>query len=227
VSIRKTSDEARARYVATCDQYRMMAWSLGQWTTGRVVTPDARGLVQELPGAGGRRVPTAIWRDVFWLHMQRVALVTEELQGRETERRLRRAVKKIGIDPHFAYSWMLLCLAWTRIYGTDQLLPIGPDPEPWDREVPGNITETERGYAVQIQQRIEAADELGPLGRKAAGLAASIGLPLDDPNAPACCGTCTQFRARDGVCMARDFIVKERQPACEWYVPQPMPEDRW
>ena len=231
VSIRKTDDEARGRYVATIDQYRMMSWALGQWTEGRVCTPDARGLVQHLRGEGGLDVPTAVWRDVVWLHMQRVALVTEEVQGRETERRLRRAVKKIGIDPHFAYTWMLLCVAWVRIFGTERLLPIDPDPNVYEsalRHMPKELSETEQGYAAQIGERVDYADQGGPTMRK--HMETPHYLRVDDP-APQdeipTCGTCTSFNARTGECTQRGFTVRAALPACDFYSPVPAQEDRW
>jgi hypothetical protein len=231
VSIRKTDEEARARFTATCDQYRMMAWSLGQWTTGRVVTPDARGLVQNLPGEAGVPVPTQVWRDIAWLHFQRVALVTEEVQGRETERRLRRAVKKIGIDPHFAYTFMLLCLAWVRVYGTEQLLPMDIETDAYDRtfsNLPPETTEEERGYAAQIQQRIEAADPTGPRGKLAAQMRPYVrGLGAGSVDEPSTCGICTSFRARDGLCTQRNMTVTAALPACDFFVPVPAREDNW
>jgi hypothetical protein len=230
VSIRKTDDEARGRYVATCDQYRMMSWALGQWTTFRVATPDARALVQHIRGEGGIDVPTAIWRDIFWLHMQRVALVTEEVQGRETERRLRRCVKKIGIDPHFAYTWMLLCVAWVRIFGTEQLLSVDPLPTEYDRtaNMPKALSETEKGYAAQINERIDMADEGGPRRRKDAEIPHYLRVANPTPEQElSTCGTCASFDPRTGACTTRDFTVRAALPACDYYTPAPLPEDRW
>lgn len=233
VSIRKTDEEARARYVATVDQYRMMSWALGQWTTGRVVTPDARGLWQELPGEGGRMVPTQIWRDIFWMHMQRVALVTEEIAGRETERRLRRAVKKIGIDPHFAYTFMLLCVSWVRIFGTEQLLPLDVLPPNYEKtftNLSPDVEETTRGYAAQLQERIEAVDGVGPIGTNATQpppVMDGLGPGPSMADLAAVCGHCTNYRARDGRCLLREFTVTPELAACDYYQPLALREDAW
>lgn len=120
VTVRKTDEEARARWSARVDQYRMMSWSLDRWAKGEVETPDVRALRATIKTPAGPQ-PTEICR-MFWLHLQRVALVTERPAGKENERKLRRAVKKIGIDPHFAYANMLADVAWVRAWGTTGML---------------------------------------------------------------------------------------------------------
>src|SRR5712692_9838255 len=97
-----------------------MSWALGRWTAGEVETPDSRALTQRLRTKKGLEdVPVC---KEFWRHLKAVALVTELRQGKEDERRLRRAVKKLGIDPHFAFANMLMMVAMARAYGTDQML---------------------------------------------------------------------------------------------------------
>ena len=63
-------------------------------------------------------------KDVVFLHFQKTALVTERIN--EGERKIRRKVVKVGIDPHFSYANMLCDIAWARAHGTASF--IMPDP---------------------------------------------------------------------------------------------------
>jgi len=113
MSARRTSEDARSPWTAIVDQYGMMAWSLGKWANYEVETPDARTLVQTIRTREGTR-PVMVCQEIFWRDLRHVALVTEPLEGREDERRFRRAVKKIGHDPHFAYANLMADVAFIR-----------------------------------------------------------------------------------------------------------------
>lgn len=200
VATRKTDDEARSQWTATCDQYRMMSWALGQWTGKRVVTPDARTLRQDWRTERGEHETVAVLKDLVWFHLTRIALVTEEIKGREDERKFRRAVRKVGIDPHFAYTWMLLCVAWVRRFGTEFMLDIERD-EVMAAAASGEKRST--GAGDQVRAAFPALTTT-PAARVAEGLE------------PETCGTCAYFGG--GACKLRGFNTVASFPACDGYL---------
>jgi hypothetical protein len=176
-AVRYSADDIRSPWTVSVDQYKMMSWSLARWANGEIHTPDARAL--------------PICRDVFWLHLQRVALVTEPREGREDERRYRTAVRKVGIDPHFAYANMLCDVAWVRE---------GPRVEIW---FPPEIdSPAERPRDPYREQIMAAFPELG----------------IEyDPDL--CCRTCVNFAPEKRLCRYRDLLVEPHQPMCDAYIP--------
>lgn len=69
------------------------------------------------------RIP--ILKDMVFEHLMKVALVTELTPSGK----LRRMVKKIGIDPHAAFANMLCDIAWARAHGTALFLMDDGAPE--------------------------------------------------------------------------------------------------
>lgn len=201
VTVRKTDEDAKARWTATVDQYKMMSWALGQWTEGRVVTPDARTLVQTIKTERGPQT-VAVLRDQVWLHLQRVALVTEQIQGREDERKFRRAVRKVGIDPHFAYTWMLLCVAWVRRFGTDFMLPI--DRTDLGTAMAGGAVPMKSGEGDQLRRAFPVM-ETTPAARERDGLVMDT------------CGVCVHYDGA-GKCQLRRLNVTAALPGCDGFV---------
>jgi hypothetical protein len=125
-SARRTTEEARARYRVTLDQYKCMSLSLARFVDGTCLFPDPQALTQEVRDKGVRRT-VAVLKDRMFLHLQKVALVTERIH--EAERRYRRKVVKVGIDPHFAFANMLCDVAWSRANLSAQVfLPDVGDP---------------------------------------------------------------------------------------------------
>jgi hypothetical protein len=197
VTVRRTEDDARTRWTVTVDQYRMMSWALGKWANGEVETPDARTLVQNMRTDRGTR-SVQVCQDVFWHHLQNVALVTEPLQGREEEHRFRRRVVKIGIDPHFAYAWMLCMVAWIRRFGTDQML--FPD-DRFDSDVFANRPRP----SPYMQQIVEAMPEM------------FHGSVYDPDAACSTCGDCEYFDPQRSLCMLRHFSVQAGDRSCDLF----------
>ena len=64
----------------------------------------------------GMPVRMALLKERVFLHFQKTALVTE--RANEGERKYRRKVIKVGIDPHFSYANMLCDVAYSRAHGT-------------------------------------------------------------------------------------------------------------
>jgi hypothetical protein len=197
VAVRRTEDEARTRWTATVDQYRMMSWALGKWGNGEVETPDARTLTQDMRTDRGTR-NVQVCQDVFWHHLQNVALVTEPLQGREEEHRFRRRVVKVGTDPHFAYAWMLCMVAWTRRFGITQMLLTDSR---FATEVPCNQPQP----SPYLQQIIDAMPE-------------NFHGTIHDPDAAnLTCGDCQYFDVQRGLCRSRDLLVKAGDRSCDFF----------
>ena len=205
VTVRRTEDEAKTQWTATIDQYKAMALALGKWGAHEVETPDARKLVQHLRTDRGFR-PVQVCRDVLWLHLQRVALVTEHREGKkaELERKLRRAVRKVGIDPHFAYSWMLAMVAWVRIYGTAQLLEVESHADAVRAMTVGKPVSSKPIDQVKaaMPQNFVAPHEM---------MQRCGGCENFDPHAP-------QAPAGFGYCKWRNFWVQAKDPGCEYYL---------
>jgi len=187
ITVRRTESDARTRYTVKIDQYQMMAWSLGKWTNREIETPDARILMQSLrTDRGIERI--AICREMFWLHLQRVALVTEYLEGKEDERRFRRAVKKVGIDPHFAFANMLCDVAWVRRFGTEMIL-LDDHPTPNDSQSPAP------SRSPYLAQLMDAMPEKFSQGI------------LDPERIILTCGECSYFDPKKRYCTLRDVLV--------------------
>jgi len=188
-SARRTTDDARSPHAVAIDQHRMMSWSLGRWKEGEIETPDARSRIQEIRTSHGRQ-SVSLCSDLFWKHMQSVLLVIEPLEGRADEHRHRRRVKKIAIDPHFAFANMLADVALIREDTTCHLI-----------SDESQTTSTGRRSADMAQ----IADAF-PLVRG-----------VVDPDL--CCGTCVYRDPSTGKCRLRLFSVQPDLPMCDEYIP--------
>lgn len=117
-SDRKTGSEFRDRYTLRADQYRVLDWAAARLREQYIVFPDPLALIQEVR-EGGMGKPAPVLSEMFWLHYQKCGLVLED---DEEQRKTKRRVIKLGIDPHAAYALMALCLAWFRAHGTSHFL---------------------------------------------------------------------------------------------------------
>jgi hypothetical protein len=119
------------------------------------------------------------------------ALVTEPIEGREDERRYRRAVKKIGRDPHLAYANMLADVAYIREDRRCQMLFVD---EP-------------------VQTRARAAD---PIMEQVYDVFPEM-RPRDEERPT--CGTCSEFDSTREFCRYRQLYTKATELSCEAYCP--------
>ncbi|MFM0165743.1 phage terminase large subunit family protein [Paraburkholderia sediminicola] len=120
---RKSDEEERDRYTVTLDQYKCMQVALKRISEHVTVFADPKGLLQMLSDDGdngirGTKELGPILERVF-KHFTRTALIVEQ---DEEEKKFRRKVVKVGIDPHFSYAFMLLNVAWARAHGTTGFL---------------------------------------------------------------------------------------------------------
>jgi len=199
-SQRRSDDEIRTPWTVSVDRYKMMSWSLSKWARREIETPDSRTLQQTLRTPQGTRT-VMVCQEILWLHLQRVALVTEDIVGKEDELRRRRTVKKVGgIDPHFAFANMLCDVAWMRAHGTDQILFT-------DRPTP-HADQSKPEERSAIRQQIA---ELYPL----------LDHYMHPPDRQKC-GDCSNFDPGRSRCTERRLEVKAADPQCEdFFIPRP------
>ena len=96
---------------------------MGRFASKMCLFPDPEGLVQEVLEKGKRRM-SAVCKEYAFFHFTRTALVAEK---DEEEKKFKRRVVKVGIDPHTSYANMLTDVAWARAHGTSTfILPDGP-----------------------------------------------------------------------------------------------------
>lgn len=197
-SDRRTDESERDRYTLRMDQYKCMQVSMARLTakTPLCLFPDPQGLVQEVVEKGVRQTVAVLPRAFH--HFTKTALVAEK--DGETNQ-YRRAVKKVGIDPHFSYANMLCDVAWARSHGTGMFIlpgaePMGGPPKAGAREA---------------------------MGAMAQALPPTVQAMLGHPDLPAgdLCGRCGHYgdKARESAaCGWRGFQVRARDRGCGFFV---------
>jgi len=183
---RKTAEEDRDRYTVTIDQYKAMQVAMKRIQNRVCVFPDPNGLVQEIEEKGQRLV-VPILKDRVFLHFTRTALVADVDAD---ERKFRRRVVKVGIDPHFSYAFMLLNVAWARSHGTTMF--ISPQDSAADENA-GVVAAIERSMPGIPSAVLSAMSLSGEV-----------------------CGRCVCFA--DGVCTDRGYVVRPEDPGCPLFV---------
>jgi Phage terminase large subunit (GpA) len=181
---RRISDAERDRYTVTLDQYKCMQVSMARFSKKLCLFPDPQGLTQEVLEKGVRK-RVAPLKDIAFLHFTRTALVAEK---DPEQKKYRRRVVKIGVDPHTSYANMLCDVAWARAHGTGTML------------LPSEATP-----ARPMAQRVAAAMP----GLPNFVLAMMEDVPFGT------CGRCGAFNA--GRCEARDLNVLPGDAACPLY----------
>jgi hypothetical protein len=121
--------------------------------------------------------------------------VTEQIPGRENEHVYRSSVRKVGIDPHFAFANMLADVAWARAYGTNQMLFAS-------NVIPS--VETRRPKNPEQQQLEDALRQIIP--ERATNLN---------------CGNCSAFDHETKRCQTHGFKTEASLPYCDWHDPEP------
>jgi hypothetical protein len=191
---RRTRDEDRDRYTVALHQYKMMQVALDRYVKHTCLLPPPDKREQDILD-GGVRKRVAILREMVFLHLTRVALVSEP---DEEVRDYRPRVVKVGLDPHFAFANMLCEAAWARAYGTGTFyLPSGPT------------------AAEQVERRTAA--------QNMPGLPAHVVEMMDGAQGRSTCGQCEAFDATRGHCRVRGFSVGASDPDCPLFVALPAP----
>lgn len=190
-SERRTDEEEQDKYTVILDQYKCMQVALARIKSKTTVFPDPTGLVQEVydKGTKGELVRMALLKERVFLHFTRTGLVAEK---DEEQKKFRRKVIKIGIDPHFSYAYMLLVVAWARAHGTSGFI--------FADEYEGGVTEMSGGAKVAspvIEAIAAARAEISAMGT---------------------CGACVSFDREGGYCTERSFRVQAADVACPLYL---------
>ena len=156
---RKSSEDAQDRYTVTLDQYKCMQVALMRISEHVCVFADPKGRVQMMTDDGdngirGTKELKPILERVF-KHFTRTALIVEM---DDEERKMRRKVVKIGIDPHFSYAYMLLNVAWARAFGgTTFLMP--DDTEEPEKVIIADGMAHSRVLNKALQERAEITED--------------------------------------------------------------------
>lgn len=117
-SDRRTTDEAQDKFTVRLDQYKCMQVSMRRFIEQSCLFPDPQALKQEVLDKGKRQM-MAVCKDMAFFHFTRTALIAEK---DEDEKKFKRRVVKVGIDPHTSYANMLCDVAWARAHGTSSFI---------------------------------------------------------------------------------------------------------
>lgn len=190
---RKTDIESRDRYTVMLDQYKCMQTSMARMVKHECLFPDPKGLRQDIVNKGVKK-RVFLLKDEVFLHFTKTALVTEK---DPEQKKFRRKVVKVGIDPHYSYANMLCDVAWARSHGTSSFI-IPQSPEAIMAE---NIKKTaEQGMPGLPENVVDM-----------------IQLPEGDV-----CGRCEGYDHDKGhYCKERKFNVRPVDPACFVFVRDP------
>jgi hypothetical protein len=190
VSERRTDEKERDRYTVVLDQYKCMQVAMARFQKRMCLFPDPSGLVQEYLEKGKKKVVT-VCKDVAFLHFTKTALVAEK---DDEQKKYRRKVVKVGIDPHTSYANMLCDVAWSRAYGTAQfILPTAAKSD--------------------NTERMQAAIE-----KRMPGLPKQVVEMVSDVPKGEVCGNCSAFNRDTGQCKERMLIVMARDPGCMFFM---------
>nr|MCU0943090.1 hypothetical protein [Hydrogenophaga sp.] len=186
-SDRRMDEEARDKFTVMLDQYKCMQVAMGRFQKRLCLFPDPDGLLQDVLEKGKRREAVPVCKEYAFFHFTRTALVAEK---NEEEKKFKRRVVKVGIDPHTSYANMLCDVAWARAYGTNTfLLP------PLVKSETPSVQKVLEQYSPALHETLQEA--LTPRGDV--------------------CGRCISFGG--GRCLERDLIlIKERDPGCELFI---------
>lgn len=138
----KTAREDRDRYTVTIDQYKCMQVAMTRIQKKICVFPNPAELTQEIREKGVAR-NVRILKDMVFEHLTHTALIAEK---DPEEKKYRRRVVKVGIDPHFSYAYMLMNIAWARSHGNTLFL----NPQTVERAKPMKVVETMKGLPPNV-----------------------------------------------------------------------------
>ncbi|UIS74616.1 terminase [Morganella phage Mecenats66] len=182
----KTADEFRVKYTIRADQFKCMDWAFSRLADSYVLFPDPDKLISEVR-EGGEKKQAFILREMVFYHFTKTGLVV--MQDDE-ERKTRRKVLKIGIDPHFSYAFMALCMAWFRAYGTSKIF------------IPGMQDTTKQVAGLAEGSNIPVA-------------VAEITQMFDEINNV--CGDCIHYDRESGMCKEMEARVDIKEIGCYGY----------
>lgn len=130
----KGAEEVKNKWTVILQRAKGLKWALMRWVDRQNECPQPDRLLQMLPkvkdrvvlSAGlraGRREMVRICRELYWLHLQRVAFRKDfgasNTDGKKTKNEIndkyRIVAEHIGLDPHFAHADLYASAALTRV----------------------------------------------------------------------------------------------------------------
>lgn len=193
-SERRTDEDARDRYTVRLDQFKCMQVSMSRFIKQLCLFPNPDELVQEVLEKGVRK-QSVVCREQAFMHFTKTALVVEK---DDEEKKYKRRVVKVGIDPHTSYANMLCDVAWARAHGTTTfLLP---------QEVEEKPISIVRGGGSAVMTNMPT-----PLAQIAnqQQLTGSV------------CGRCMSFDPDRKKCRETGYLVRPQDPGCYIFVAKP------
>lgn len=201
ISERRTEEDEQDRFTVRIDQFKCMQRSFARFTGAAPLClwPDDQALVQDVKDKGVVKREAVAPRAFH--HFTKTALVVESVkEGGEKEastNKVKRRVRKVGIDPHASYANMLCDVAWARAHGTTTfMLP------------PENLQADD--------QREKAAIEL-----EAPGLPAQVVGLMERMPSGRVCARCEFYPwgadgpAEHDVCKLHTFTTRAKDPGCQ------------
>jgi hypothetical protein len=182
----RTDEEMRDRYTVRLDQYKVMQLALGRIQKKMTLFPDPEGLVQDVLEKGKWRT-SAVCKEYAFFHFTRTALVAEK---DEEERKFRRRVVKVGIDPHTSYAYMLLVVAWARAHGTSMFIL------PQESASPSEI----------VGERLAKIPSIANAVAQVQHLFGDV------------CGRCTARNDATGMCGELQALTLAKDPGCPMFI---------
>lgn len=186
VSDRRTNDDALDKYTVRLDQYKCMQTSMARFASKTCVFPDPTTLIQPY-GEKGEKILTQVCKEVAFFHFTRTALVVERDPD---EKKYKRKVVKVGIDPHTSYANMLCDVAWSRAHGTSTF--ILPDAGRSDN---GRLEPTDIGIPEQLSAMMEQVQTASVVRNEI-------------------CGRCISYNEDTGMCSENGYNVRSADPGC-------------
>jgi hypothetical protein len=190
VSERRTDEKERDRYTVKLDQYKCMQVAMMRFQKRMCLFPDSAGIVQEILEKGKRRM-SQVCKELAFMHFTKTALVAEK---DDEQKKYRRKVVKVGIDPHTSYANMLCDVAWARAHGTSQFILPTAEKTDGTAKLQANVEKRMPGLPKQV---VEMISEM-PKGE--------------------ICGNCTAFNRETGQCSERQLVVMARDPGCVFFI---------
>jgi len=187
---RKTDENERDRYTVMLDQYKCMQTSMSRFSKRQCVFPDPKGLYQDILEKGMKK-RIAILQDEVFLHFTKTALVVEKDPD---EKKFKRKVVKVGIDPHYSYTNMLCDVAWARAHGTTSFI-LANETRELDH-VQDKIVEAMPGLPAEVVDML-------------AELSGDV------------CGRCISYEKDKSKCESRNLLVRAKDPGCFEFIVNP------
>jgi hypothetical protein len=195
-SDRKTLDTMRERYACTLNQFKAMQAALFRVKGRGLLIPDPALLQQPILERNEWR-QSLICKDMFFEHLCKTALVVET---DPVTRKNRPRVQKVGIDPHFAYSYMLATISYARNANTTS----------WFLPGEGIAAAPVPPLAERVQVHMK-------------GLPTAVLHMLDEAERPGTCARCIEYTpapgSASGLCQIRCLTVAPGMPSCDLYIP--------